>query len=70
MTSVAPVPAVLSTLVLFWSALAVAWLAARRLDRAGPSGVRAADLERTDTLRGLDDATDRLRDAVEHRRPR
>lgn len=70
MTSLAPVPAVLSTLVLLSTALGVAWLAARRLDRAGPSVVRAADLERTDTLRGLDDATDRLRDAVEHRRPR
>ncbi|MFN7148114.1 MAG: hypothetical protein ACK4V6_01405 [Microthrixaceae bacterium] len=63
-------PAVLSTLVLLSLALSVAWTAVRRLDRAGSSVVRAASIERTATRRGLDDATDRLRDAVDHRRPR
>ena len=70
MTSVDDVPALLSTLVLLSLALVVAWRAAIRLDRARPAVVRAAALEPSRTRRGLDDATDRLRDAVDHRRPR
>ncbi len=69
-TSVVAVPAVLSTLVLLSVALVVAWGATRRLDRASPSVVRAAGVEHSSTRQGLDDATDRLRDAVDHRRPR
>lgn len=70
MTSVGVVPALLSTLALLSVALIVAWTAVRRLDRAQPSVVRAASIEHDTTRQGLDDATERLRDAVDHRRPR
>lgn len=70
MSSVVVVPAVLSTLILLSVALVVGWAAVRRLDRAGPSVVRATSIERITTRRGLDDATDRLRDAVDQRLPR
>jgi Flp pilus assembly protein TadG len=69
-TSVVVVLAVLSTLTLLSLALIVAWTAVRRLDDAAAPVARAAAIEHSSTRRGLDDATDRLRDAVDHRRPR
>jgi hypothetical protein len=69
-TSVVVVPAVLTTLILLSVALVVAWRAVHRLDRAEAPVVRAASIRCTTARRGLDDATARLRDAVDHRRPR
>lgn len=70
MSSVSEVPAILSTLILLSVALIVAWTAARRLERAEPSVVQSTSIRRAATHQGLDEATDRLRDAVDQRRPR
>ena len=70
MTSVVDVLAVSSALTLLSLALFVAWSAVRRLDDAAAPVARAATIEHSSNRRGLDDATDRLRDAVDHRRPR